>query len=159
MRIPTLPRGRPPMRLAVVLVVGMSSPVSSAVAQSNAEADVVRVIDAFRSAMAAGDSTTALTLLSPDVTILEGGNVETLTDYRSGHLRGDMRFEQAVTRERGEISVTVLGDVAWAHSTSVTIGRMGDREIDSQGAELMVLARRDGRWLIEAIHWSSRSRR
>jgi hypothetical protein len=36
---------------------------------------------------------------------------------------------------------------------------MGDRDIDSQGAELMVLTRRGGRWMIAAIHWSSRARR
>lgn len=70
-----------------------------------------------------------------------------------------MRYAQAVNRERGEIEVTVVGDAAWAHSTNVTTGQMGDREIDSQGAELVVLARRDGRWLMEAIHGSSRARR
>ena len=32
-------------------------------------------------------------------------------------------------------------------------------EINSQGAELMVLAREDGAWKIKAIHWSSRQRR
>ncbi len=32
-----------------------------------------------------------------------------------------------------------MGDVAWAHSTSVAQGRMGEREINSHGAELVVL--------------------
>jgi hypothetical protein len=70
-----------------------------------------------------------------------------------------MRFAQAVPRERSEITVQVLGDVAWAWSTSITQGQMGDREINSQGAELAVLARVDGKWLIKSIHWSSRQRR
>ena len=52
-----------------------------------------------------------------------------------------MRFSQAVPRERGEIQVKLPGDVAWAYSTSITQGRIGDREINSQGAELMVLGR------------------
>jgi ketosteroid isomerase-like protein len=70
-----------------------------------------------------------------------------------------MRFAQAVPRERGDIDVRIVGDVAWASSTSLTQGRMGDREINSQGAELVVLVRDGGSWKISAIHWSSRSRR
>jgi len=149
-------------RRSAVLTVGalaaLAGPVS-ATAQTTEGSAVIAVVDAFHTALASGDSTTALAQLTSDVTILESGNVETLEQYRSGHLRGDMRFAQAVRRERGELSVTVHGDVAWAHGTSVTTGRMGDRDIDSQGAELMVLTRRDGRWMIAAIHWSSRARR
>ena len=70
-----------------------------------------------------------------------------------------MRFAQAVPGKRGEIQVTPVGNVAWAYSTSVTQGRLGDREINSQGAELMVLAREDGAGEIKALHWSSRQRR
>ena len=91
--------------------------------------------------------------------ILESGGVEDKAHYRSGHLAGDMRFAQAVPRQRGDITVRVVGDVAWAWSTSVTEGRMGEREINSQGAELVVLARREGVWKITAVHWSSRTRR
>ncbi len=123
------------------------------------EDDVRAVIDAYHAALASGDSTAALSLLAADVTILESGNVEDKDHYRSGHLAGDMRFAQAVPRERSEITVRLVGDVAWAWSTSVTQGRMGEREINSRGAELMVLARREDAWRIVAIHWSSRSAR
>lgn len=97
--------------------------------------------------------------LADDVRILESGRVEDKEHYRSGHLAGDMRFAGAVPPVRSEIEVTLMGDVAWAHSTSVRQGRIGDREIDSQGAELVVLAREGGTWKIKAIHWSSRQRR
>jgi len=97
--------------------------------------------------------------LADDVTILESGGVETKQQYRSGRLSGDIAFAQAVPREWGEIQVEVVDDVAWAWSTSVTQGRMGDREVNAQGAELMVLARDGGDWRIKAIHWSSRPRR
>ena len=70
-----------------------------------------------------------------------------------------MRFAQAVPRERGEIQVKLPGDVAWAYQTSFAQERIGDCEINSQGAGLMVLARQDGAWKIKAIHWSSRKRR
>jgi len=36
---------------------------------------------------------------------------------------------------------------------------MGDREMNSLGAELMILTRDDDRWMIRAIHWSSRAAR
>ncbi len=106
-----------------------------------------------------GDSTTALSLLAEDVTILESGGVEDKEHYRSGHLAGDMRFAAAVPRERSDIRVTVLGDVAWAWSTNTAQGQMGEREVNSRGAELMVLARTNDRWMIRAIHWSSRAAR
>ena len=89
---------------------------ASALGQS-AETDVVSVIDAYHAALASGDSAAALSLLADDVTILESGGVEDKEHYRSGHLAGDMRFAQAVPRERSEVRVTLLGDVAWAWST------------------------------------------
>jgi ketosteroid isomerase-like protein len=154
-------RMRKPMQALLMFTLGASllaTPPESALAQS-VEADVIAVVDAYHSALASGDSTTALSLLAADVTILESGGIEDKEHYRSGHLSGDMRFAQAVPRQRGEVTVRVLGDAAWAWSTSVTEGQMGEREINSQSAELMVLARVDGQWLIRAIHWSSRQRR
>ena len=124
--------------------------------QSPEEA-VASVVDAYHGALARGDSATALSLLADDVTILESGGAEDKEHYRSGHLSGDMRFAAAVPRERSDISVTVSGDVAWAWSTNTAVGRMGEREINSRGAELMVLSRVEDRWLIRAIHWSSRA--
>jgi ketosteroid isomerase-like protein len=148
-RLPT-----PLVLLLALLCVSVPSPL-----RAQDEQRVVAVVDAYHGALATGDSATALSLLAEDVTILESGGVETKAQYRSGHLAGDMRFAQAVPRERSEIIVQVRGDVAWAWSTSVTEGRMGEREINSQGAELMVLTREGGEWKISAIHWSSRQRR
>ncbi len=139
-------------------VVAMLVLPAGAFAQSG-EARVIAAIDAYHASLASGDSTTALSMLAEDVTILESGGVEDKEHYRSGHLSGDMRFAAAVPRERGDINVTMMGDVAWAWSTSITEGKMGEREINSQGAELMVLANVDGMWKIKAIHWSSRARR
>jgi ketosteroid isomerase-like protein len=141
--------------VGLVVAMAMAVPLS---AQNVAE-EVTAVVDAFHHALASGDSTTALSHLAEDVTILESGGVEDKTHYRSGHLGGDMRFAQSVPRERGEIQVRMVGDVAWAYSTNTAQGQMGDREINSQGAELVVLAREGGTWTIKAIHWSSRQRR
>ena len=128
-------------------------------AQESNEDEVVNVIDAFHKALVAGDSTTALSYLADDVAILESGGIENKHHYRSGHISGDMRFAKAVPRQRGEMTVTIIGDVAWAYSTSVAQGKMGESEINSQGAELVVLVKENGDWKIKAIHWSSRKRK
>ena len=139
----------------VIVALGSAAPPLKA----QEAAAVIKAIEAFHEALASGDSVKALSLLADDVVILESGGTEDKSHYRSGHLSGDMRFAQAVPRERSEVDVRILGDVAWATSTSVTQGRMSEREINSQGAELAVLARDGASWKITAIHWSSRNRR
>lgn len=154
-----------PMLLATVLALFLHAPVA---AQDHAghhgehgaagpdSAAVATVVADFHDALTRGDTTRVLDLLSPDARILEGGGVETVGEYASHHLPADIAFASAVTRERGPLHVVVRGDVAWASSTSRVSGTYREREIDSRGAELVVLTRTDGRWKIEAIHWSSR---
>lgn len=151
---------------SVVFTAGLlaliTAPTLAQDAALHAPADsaaVIAVIERFHSALAAGDSMAALSLLDSDVMILESGGIETRQDYRSHHLAGDIAFSRAVKGERKVVQVRVRGDVAWVSSSSVTQGTYRDRPINAAGAELIVLTRvRDG-WLISAIHWSSRQRR
>jgi ketosteroid isomerase-like protein len=121
--------------------------------------DVVATLSRFHSSLAAGDSATALTLLSPDLQVLESGGIESLADYRAHHLAADIEFARAVPSARKLVRVTVKGDVAWIVSESTTQGQSGGRTINSVGAELAVLRRETTGWRIAAIHWSSRNRR
>ena len=121
--------------------------------------DVANVVHAYDRALQAGDSTAALDLLAADAVILESGGVETREEYRSHHLAGDIGYAQAVRTQNAGVRVKVRGDVAWAWSTSVTEGTVRGRQINSAGAELMVLTRSPGGWKIVAVHWSSRQRR
>ena len=121
--------------------------------------DVVAAIAKFHASLAAGDSSAALAILSDDVTILESGGVETKTQYRTGHINGDMSFAKAVPSVRTVTGVHVRGDAAWVTSSSVTQGESNGRQINSAGAELMVLSKEGGAWKIRAVHWSSRARR
>lgn len=126
-------------------------------ADSAAVADVVR---RYGAALAAGDSAAALALLAPDAIVLESGGAETRAEYRSHHLAGDIAYARAVRSEDSPIRVTIVGNAAWAWSTSTTQGEYRGRTINNAGAELMVLSRgTDGGWRIRAIHWSSRARR
>jgi len=141
--------------LAVLLSIA-GAPV---LAQQTDSARVVATIEDFRQALASGDSAGAVRLFAEGGAILESGGVESVSEYRSHHLGADIQFLQATTQTRGPLSVTVVGDAAWAVSTSTTTGEFRGRSVSSTGAELMVLRRIDSGWRIAAVHWSSRNRR
>lgn len=121
-------------------------------------AAVVATVGRFHGALAAGDTTAVLALLTPDAIVLENGVVETKEEYRAHHLPADIEFARAIASERTPVQVVVRGDVAWASGTSAARGEFRGRDVDAQGAELMVLTRTADGWRIAAIHWSSRAR-
>lgn len=148
-----------PSLLVTFLPAGLDArpvPAPATTVQETDSAAVVAVIDDFHRALSRGDSARVLALLAPEARILEGGGTETVEEYASHHLPADIAFASAVERVRDGIDVVVRGDVAWATSTSRARGTFRGREIDSRGAELVVLARTADGWRIEAIHWSSR---
>jgi len=141
----------------VFSVGGASAPASGAASSDSAAA--ANVVTQYHAALSAGDSAAALRLLADDAVILESGGMETRDHYRAGHLPADIRFASAVPAARGPMRVVVRGDVAWVTSTSTSQGEYRGRQINSSGAELMVLSREPDGWKIRAIHWSSRTRR
>lgn len=157
-------RGRNATMALVILMTSFSDSASAQGGSASAtsardSAEIARVVLAYRTALADGDSATALSLLAPDAIVLESGDIETREDYRRHHLPADIEFARAVRSAHMPVRVAVQGNAGWAWSSSATDGELRGRRIRSAGAELMVLSRRaDGRWLIRAIHWSSRSR-
>jgi ketosteroid isomerase-like protein len=128
-------------------------------AQSSDREEVIQTIDRFHAALESGDSVTVDRLLAEGAVILENGSLETRAEYLSHHLPADMEFAQAVERQRSGMEVQLFGDVASVASTNQSTGQFGDREIDSRGAELMVMVRSGDGWQVSAIHWSSRANR
>jgi ketosteroid isomerase-like protein len=120
---------------------------------------VAAAITAFHSALSTGDSMAALSWLADDVVVLEAGTRETRQEYRDHHLGADIQYARSTRTTRGPIAVRVVGDVAWAESTSENTRTVEGRTTRSSGAELMVLSRTAKGWQIRAIHWSSRTRR
>ncbi len=120
--------------------------------------EATEVVAAFHAALAAGDGDAALAYMAPEVVILEsGGGEKSRDEYASHHLGGDMRFAAASERETLEQRQETFGDTAIVLTWTRTTGSFGDRQIDSNGVETMVLNRIDGRWRIVHVHWSSRS--
>lgn len=132
---------------------------ATSAAPSPDSAAVVATVDAFHTALAEGDTATVRRLLARDVLVLESGGLEDRAEYFSHHLPADMAFAAAVPDERDVARVEVNGDAAWVVATSQRRGTFRDREVNSRGAELVILRRGPEGWRITAIHWSSRSQR
>ena len=120
---------------------------------------VVATLARFHDALSAGDSSGALALLAEDVSILESGDYQNRAAYASHHLMGDIEFARAVRSQHTPLQVVVRGDVAWVASGSTTQGEFRGRAVNSVGAELAVLSRGPGGWIIRSIHWSGHARR
>ena len=140
-------------------------PARAASAQTSAvgapdSTSAVATVERFRAAMERGDSGAVIAMLAPDAIVLESGSVESRSEYRSHHLPADIQYARAIAGEHKLVQAVVHGDVAWVSSTSVAQGTMNDRPVNSAGAELIVLSRRDRQstWQVRAIHWSSRRR-
>ena len=128
--------------------VGLSAEAASAAA----------VVDAFHTALGAGDTDAALALLSPDVVILEEGGAERSRDeYAGHHLPADAAFAGATDAEVTRRAGAVAGDVAWIISEGRTTGTYNGRAVDRLTTETMVLVRHADNWMIHHIHWSSRA--
>ena len=138
-------------------LVALLTSADSAVAQSDSAA-VVGVASRFHAALETGDTAAVTTLIAPDLQVLEGGEVESRAQYFAHHLAADIEFAKAVPSKRTVVSVTREGNVAWLVSTSASAGNFRGREVNSVGAELMILGRTPQGWKIRAVHWSSARR-
>lgn len=143
---------------ATVTATASATPPAPAIASDSA--DVVAVVERFRAAMARGDSAAVLAMLAPDAIVLESGTVESRAEYRRHHLPADIEYALAIPGTHTLLQAVVHGNAAWVSSTSVTEGEVKGRAVNSAGAELIVLSRRDRRsaWRVRAIHWSSHRR-
>lgn len=118
------------------------------------------VVDAFHTALGAGNTAAALAQLSEDAVIFESGGVERgKAEYASHHAAADAAFAQAVpsrtTRRAGQVG----GDLAWILTEGRTTGTFKGKPVDRVTTETMLLRRAEGVWRIVHIHWSSATAR
>lgn len=151
------------LRAAALLVALALSPVlaASATAQTGRtdSAGAVAAVQRFDAALTAGDSVAAVSLLSPDVLILESGNIQSRLDYLRGHLGADMKASKGAKVVRTLVNATTMGDAAYVVSRTVKPPTDAAGSTGSESAELMVLSKGASGWMIRAIHWSSRRQR
>jgi ketosteroid isomerase-like protein len=124
-------------------------------AQGDDRASVTAAVEAFYGAMKAGDAAAAMRMVATDAVFVEGGRLETRAEYEKGHLPADIDFERAVAAKRGPLTITVNNDTAWVVGLTDYVGTFNGKPVNSVSAQLMVLTRSGGRWLIRSVHWSS----
>lgn len=146
------------MRTAAIVLIALSLGATSAVGQDADRAGATATFEAFYAAMKKGDAAAVMRTVAPDAIFLEGGRRETRAEYETGHLPGDIEFERAVDGKRGPLTVTVNGDTAWISAMSEYEGKFSGKPVNFVLAQLMVLTRSNGQWLIRSVHWSSRQR-
>jgi ketosteroid isomerase-like protein len=143
--------------LVLIIVLPLLSACASAPAPPD-ESEVTSVVESFYAAMKAGDTAAAMRLIAPDAVFLESGGLETRAEYEANHLPLDIEFESQVTGKRGPMQVTFHGDTAWVIATTEYEGTFQASPVNFVSAQLVVLTRDAGEWLIRTIHWSSRRR-
>ncbi|MCU6435271.1 nuclear transport factor 2 family protein [Undibacterium sp. Jales W-56] len=135
-----------------LLIATISVQVSAAPASAPNDA-----LSSFYAALASGDRTKALALLSPSVAIYEAGHVESSREeYASHHLAGDIAFAKTSTRKVRKHSEKVEGNLAVIWEETETTTASGSKPGTSYGTETALLENVDGQWRITHVHWSSR---
>lgn len=144
-----------PLILTIIIAAALPSTSTWSETLSSDAAPITAAIDRFHDALRRGDAKAVMELLASDAIILEGGAIETRSEYESHHLAADMAFAKAVPTTRSHVRVQIDGNTAWLTSASRTEGAFQERPINSRGAELIVLTKGAEGWLIRAIHWSN----
>ena len=135
----------------------VASPPPATAAASEGPAAAV---ESFHAALSNADREGVLSWLDPEVIIFESGGAEMSRDeYASHHLESDMAFVGATKTDVLDRQEQSEGELAWVLTRSHTTGTFRDRPVDIDGVETIVLRRREGRWRIVHIHWSSQARK
>jgi len=114
-------------------------------------------VSAFHAAVASGDKSKALALISPTIVIYESGYVErSREEYANHHLASDMEFSKAVTRKVLKHTERVDGNIATVLEETETTGDFKGKPVHSFGVETALLEKKGDEWVIVHVHWSSR---
>ena len=98
----------------------------------------------------------------PDVTIYEGAGINNgWADYRDHHLGPELKSFENLEFAHSGTKVTVLpgGESALATSRYTIKAKMGERTLDNEGLETLLLVKTPDGWKIRHSHTSGRARR
>jgi ketosteroid isomerase-like protein len=126
-------------------------------AQPSTEKDrVAKTLNDLETAIINNNAKQAGEILHEEAAILEGGKMETKSQYLSHHFQADGKFLAAMHREKVSQTIKIEGNVAWVTSKTKMTGRYSGRDIDMNSLELAVLKKENNVWKVVALHWSSR---
>ena len=116
----------------------------------------------YDAAFMAKDLDRLATFYHPDVTIYEGAGVNNgWADYRDRHLGPELKAFENLEFAHTGTKVTVLpgGESAYAISRYTIKAKMGERMLDNEGLETLLLIKTPDGWKIRHSHTSGRARR
>ena len=143
-------------KFTYTLLILFISSIALVVQETNDKEMIAKTLSDLETAIVENDSKKAGEILHDDVTILEGGGMETKSQYLSHHFHSDGKFLSAMNREEVSQEISVEGNMAWVTSKTKMTGTYSGREIDLSSLELAVLKKENGMWKVIALHWSSR---
>ena len=137
--------------------------LSAAPAQASDDAAAIEAwLKGYDAAFVSKDLTRLAAFYHPDVTIYEGAGVNNgWADYRDRHLGPELKAFENLEFAHSDTRVTVLsgGQSAYAVSRYTIKAKMGDRLLDNEGLETLVLLKTEDGWKIRHSHTSGRPRR
>lgn len=119
--------------------------------------DAEQIVDAFRSALTAGDPAALSDRVTGDLLVYEGGGVERSRDeFLSQHAAADSAFLKASKVELLKRASGSSGESAWVNSEYRIRGQSSKgKPIDLMSTETMLLKKIEEDWRVRHVHWSS----
>lgn len=125
-------------------------------------AGIAAWLKGYDAAFLTKDVSNLATFYHPDVTIYEGTGINNgWADYRDRHLGPELKAFENLEFGHTDTKVTLMpgGESAFATSRYTIKAKMGERMLDSEGLETLVLVKTPEGWKIRHSHTSSRARR
>ena len=151
------------MRLNIPAALALSAALAGPLRAQEAVAplDIRAWMDRYEAAFNARNLDWLAPFYHPDVTIYEGGGVNTgWADYRDHHIGPELREMEGPRLTHTNVQLQPLGaEAAYAISEYRLQARMKGEEADLGGLETLILVRgKDGGWQIRHSHTSGRRR-
>lgn len=149
----------PVLLLSLLPVLAGSLALPQAPPADSAAGALEDFIAAYDRAFNAKDLGRLAELYHPEVTIFEGGHVNTgWVDYRDNHLGPELREMQDLEFAHGKLVPHVLAEgVAYLTAEYRIKARVGGKAVDAEGLETLILVRPPGGgWKIRHSHTSAR---
>lgn len=131
------------------------APLSLEGMKPKAAPEAEAVAQAFQAALQHGDRAAVLALLAPDVTISEGGHVQTRDAYAAGHLGEDIAFLKSAKITPVSLGSMLMGDTAMVGSESDIQATVKGKSTTLRSRELLNLKQDDNGWKIVSIQWQT----
>lgn len=131
-------------------------------AAGNDAASIEAWLKGYDAAFLSKDLNRIAAFYHPDVTIYEGAGINNgWVDYRDRHLGPELKAFENLEFAHSGTKVTVLpgGESALAISRYTIKAKMGERTLDNEGLETLLLIKTPEGWKIRHSHTSGRARR